>query len=151
MKYALFLILLATQISCQTSELSSSNAQFEGEWIFKGYEVNDIITPPCMPEGGEVTLLIKEKGDVFSIEGKSFVNSYFSKAQIGKEANSLTVGAVGTTKMAGPDHLMACESRYYELLRSVFSYKTEGSELFLSTSDTSFAGNTTVRLYYIQK
>lgn len=83
------------------------------------------ITTPD-PAGFEVTM----RFDAASIAGKAPVNRYNAGVQI--SGNALTVGAVTSTKMAGPDDAMAAERAYFTALSEVRTWEVADQTLTLS-------------------
>ena len=79
---------------------------------------------------GEVTLRF-EPG---SLSGAGPVNRYFGPFAASEDGR-LAVGAVGSTKMAGPADLMASEQRYFELLSRVDRFEADGIQLTLLAGD----------------
>lgn len=129
---------------CST-ETISSEASLQGEWVIKNVFLGDAIDTPC---GYEVTnaptLTInfsadkQENSDKLRFNGSSAVNSYFggykvlsydSKTGIG----TLEMGAIGSTKMAGPAELMQCEQRIFDFLQQAkdFEISTENGKTSL--------------------
>ncbi|MCD8540166.1 MAG: META domain-containing protein [Leadbetterella sp.] len=118
--------------SCETGGLTSTPSEIEGVWIFKGYQQG---TYSCEDDLEKVTLEITRKGDKFEISGQSFINTYFSRAEVsynrGNRSGSIAFEGIGTTKMGGPEHLMSCESVYYKMLGDANTLKIEDRRLYL--------------------
>lgn len=127
-----FLLLMTTFMACETGQLTSTPAEMEGVWVFKGYRYE---TPDCRDDAAEVTLEITRKGDRFEISGRSYINTYFSEAEVSynssKQSGTLKFGGIGSTKMGGPENLMNCEIVYYQLLGGATTLKIEGDRLYL--------------------
>lgn len=65
-----------------------------------------------------------------SISGKAAVNSYNGPYAVGPD-DAFSVGAVSSTKMAGPEPDMRAESAYFELLAQARSVAVDGDTLTL--------------------
>jgi heat shock protein HslJ len=135
MRSALILLLVLINFSCQKDALMSAVPDVEGSWKFSGYKLSEEapITRPC--EQAAVTLNIASSADGYSITGTSFINTYFSKVSFAidhtKRAGTIEMAAIGSTKMAGPENLMQCESNYYVNLKSINNFMLEGQTLYL--------------------
>lgn len=111
---------LMTQLnSCEKTDIALKD-NLEGEWVLKNVFLSDAIDSPCGWEAGEhspLTLNINLKDDKYAISGNSAVNSYFGSFELlsyDSENNTgkIESGAIGSTKKAGPEALMNCESRF---------------------------------------
>ncbi len=107
--------------TCETAQVNASS-DLEGDWILKQVFLSDAYDSPCGWEAGEVkpiTLNIKKESDGYTLSGKSTVNSYFGSLKFKDGSTTLVeISALGSTKMAGPPELMACETRYFDFLSS---------------------------------
>ncbi|MCX6699513.1 MAG: META domain-containing protein [Methanomicrobiales archaeon] len=77
-----------------------------------------------------ITLKFDSKGD---ISGFSGVNTYFGSCNL--DGNVISVGPLGSTKMAGPPTLMELETVYLNLLGSVTGASIAGDSLSLADKD----------------
>jgi heat shock protein HslJ len=69
------------------------------------------------------------------LTGKASVNRY-TGAYTTAGDGQMTIGpAIATTKMAGPDELMAEDAAYLAALPSTATYTIEGDELWLRDAD----------------
>lgn len=111
---------LMTQLnSCEKTDIALKD-NLEGEWVLKNVFLSDAIDSPCGWEAGEhspLTLNINLKDDKYAISGNSAVNSYFGSFELlsyDSENNTgkIESGAIGSTKKAGPEALMNCETRF---------------------------------------
>ena len=89
----------------------------------------------------------KEMKDVFSpndngitisfsgnkISGNSGINNYFGDYIV--TAGNVTVGAIGSTEMAGPDNLMKLERQYLELLQNAKKIELVNKTTLIFTTD----------------
>lgn len=66
-----------------------------------------------------------------TVAGNGAVNSYSAPCVLGDDG-SVEVGDVTSTLMAGPEASNAAEARYFELLKSMVTYRFEGEDLVLS-------------------
>lgn len=132
MRFLSLILLTILFFSCETGELTSTPSELEGVWIFKGYKYG---MPGCEDEPKKVTLEITRKGNVFEISGRSFINTYFSRAEVSyntaTQNGTIEFESIGTTKMGGPENLMNCEMAYYQLLAGSTNVKIENQRLYL--------------------
>ena len=78
---------------------------------------------------GEITISFAEN----KINGNSGINNYFGNCEI--KNDSIKIGPVGSTKMAGPENLMKIESEYLKLLQNSKTIKLVKNILTLTTGD----------------
>jgi heat shock protein HslJ len=82
-----------------------------------------------------------------SVGGKSAINQYHGTVEFKADASddtgdrTLTFTGFASTMMAGPEHLMALEARYLELLQAAQSWSMEDQRLTLQDA----GGATTLR------
>ena len=69
------------------------------------------------------------------IAGKSGVNNYFGPYTAGP-GERFTIGATGSTRMAGPPEAMQAEQSFFRLLEQVRTYRRTGGELTLADADS---------------
>lgn len=122
--------------SCGNSDVQLAKTNLEGNWVFKGYQNGDDFDQPCDTTGAKATLIFKQGDNSFAVSGRSFINSYFSDANLkfdntGK-TGQITFNEIGMTLMAGPKVLMDCENRYSSELIKVEFLKLDNNKLFLS-------------------
>jgi len=86
-----------------------------GLWKFKSYA--DGKAPAF-----DVTLEIKEEAGKYAFNGRSSVNFYYISPKIDESKKTISVEAVGSTKIAGTLEANQFEMAYYENLRSVDHY-----------------------------
>lgn len=65
--------------------------------------------------------------------GLSAINRYFGSYKT--DGDKITLGAVGSTMMAGPEKLMAAERNYLHFLSEVKTYRLDGNRLVLSKAN----------------
>ncbi len=124
--------------SCSKGDLIdiSSDTEITGFWVFEGYRTENGVTTPCEPNDQAVTLDIELFSESYKGSGKSFVNSYqfIAKIDFLDEENNgrISIDGIGTTKMAGPPHLMECENVYYDNLKTSAYFNLKDSKLYLS-------------------
>ena len=110
-------------------------------WRLVAYQSADqlVDTPP----DATVTL----RFDLPGVGGKSAINQYHGTVEFKSDATeekrerSLTFAGFASTMMAGPEHLMALEARYLELLQTATSWSMEDERLELQDA----GGATTLR------
>ncbi|MCR9062742.1 MAG: META domain-containing protein [Cytophagales bacterium] len=130
---ALSLLLIYNMPACEKETID----QLQGEWTLSKVFLSDAYDSPCGWEAGEhkpLTLILSKKGDSYEFNGQSAVNTYFGslkvlKFQIGDQTGKVEVGLIGATKMAGPEPLMNCETRFFNFLESAnhFSLNDDGT------------------------
>jgi heat shock protein HslJ len=99
-------------------------------------------TPP-RPEGIEWRLegwsLSSQRADAFpitarfadgSVAGRSAVNTYRGPANF-SAGNTLAIGPIATTRMAGPEPAMRAEHAYLQLLGDARQWRLDGDRLVL--------------------
>ena len=87
-----------------------SIADLEGqEWLLVGTAV---------PEGLEITLAVTQG----RVAGQSACNRYFGSFTTGDIAGQVTLGKIGSTRMACPPQVMELEDRYLKSLANVTGY-----------------------------
>ncbi len=124
------LALLFNMEACETNYVQSDTANdLSGTWVLKNVFLSDAYDSPCGWEAGEhadITLNLttektEEADDTYRLSGKSAVNQYFGTYQIisfDKETKigKIKISTLGSTKMAGPEPLMRCETRLFDFL-----------------------------------
>ncbi len=132
MRFMSFILLTILFFSCETGQLTSTPSELEGLWVYKGYRYG---MSGCEDDLEKVTLEIIRKGNAFEISGRSFINTYFSNAEVSYnragQSGTISFDGIGTTKMGGPENLMNCETVYYQLLGSSTTVKIENQRLYL--------------------
>lgn len=141
----LFMVPLLSVDSCtKVSPESIEPTDLSGKWVLKNYFLGDAIDTPCGYENAnapEITFEISqdtEKNNTYKFSGKSTINSFFGSLEItdfdtDKKIASIAVGAVGSTKMAGPPELMQCESRFFEFLSNSKELKISEGKCLIGT------------------
>lgn len=94
--------------------------------------VQPAATPWLLPDRGSRPTL-RFSADQGSVSGATGCNTYFGNAYA--SGNTLSFGALATTKMMCFDALAVQEIQYLDLLSKVRGYQNSGSQLVLSTSD----------------
>jgi len=84
----------------------------------------------------EITLAIT---DVGAVSGRSAVNRYFGKFSLDGEGGCSWDGPLGSTRMAGPPHLMAWETRFLNSLAETSSISLVGGDLHLTGKEGKLA------------
>ena len=121
-------ILMSIQLfACgETEVISSTSSNIAGNWTLKSVFLSDATDTPCAADAkntNDLTFTLTQDtkdSKKFTINGKSAVNTYFGSMQVtGINANgwTITMDAIGSTKMAGSPALMDCESRFFTLLQ----------------------------------
>lgn len=118
-------VLFLNLTSCEETSLKNE-ASVEGTWVFKEFFLGDAILSGCGWESEEartMTLVIELEEGKYKISGNAPVNSYFGNMLLLSFDNENNKGKVeippiASTKMAGPEPLMQCETQYFELLGS---------------------------------
>ncbi len=89
-----------------------------------------------IPRGMEITL--NWQGD--GIRGHAGCNGYFSEFSEGDKKGALTIGPVGSTRMACPPKIMKAESEYFRAHDAVVAYEYSGNDLILNFRIDDTAG-----------
>lgn len=121
----LFGIVLLTSLSGCEEKILKNQEKIEGIWIFKEFFLGDAILSGCGWEAEEVremSITIKKEGEKYEFSGFGPVNNYFGSFDLlslneNLNQGKIKVDAIGSTKMAGPEPLMQCESMYFEMLQ----------------------------------
>lgn len=127
-------------MQCETNELKPKNS-LSGEWAVREVFLGDVIDTPCGYETNDAPQLRinfsdeKKEDGTQSFSGKSAVNSFFGTYKIvtfdeATGQGTIEIGAIGATKMAGSEELMACENRFLGILGKTtdFSVTTENEK-----------------------
>ncbi|SOE20924.1 META domain-containing protein [Spirosomataceae bacterium TFI 002] len=122
---SLLSIFLFTYLSsCEENKLENQES-IEGTWIFKEFFLGDAIMLGCGWEAKDVrsmTLKIEKDGDQLKISGSAPVNNYFGNFDLlsfdkTTSQGKVKVGPIGSTKMAGPEPVMQCETMFLQMLQ----------------------------------
>lgn len=108
-----------------------TNEPFEGTtWVLVSYGAPS--DPQVALEDVEVTAVFSRESDTGPGELNGFAgcNSYFGSFET--DGNSLTIGALVSTKMACEEGIMDQEAQYLSALAAADSYSIEGSQLEIS-------------------
>lgn len=101
-----------------------------GSWKLEKIVSDDSVD--CLTEKSEVTLEFSSTSEGLQVTGKSYINSYFSYANIDKHLGEMSFEPIGSTKMGGTPFMMNCEASFYQLLSETTSYSLENDKLTLS-------------------
>jgi heat shock protein HslJ len=93
------------------------------EWVLHWWAWDEPV-----PEGIEITFRL----DADRVSGRAACNRYFSAASAGPSPGDLTLGLVGSTKMACEEPRMAAEDRYFAQLAGVHKFSFVAGQLALS-------------------
>ena len=118
-----------------TLSLRNKNGEI---WIFEKLDLKEKLldTKWKLSEMGQTKLPEKEitiSFDKNKVNGNSGVNNYFGSYEI--KNNSIKIGPVGSTRMAGPENLMKIEFEYLKLLQDSKTIKLNNNLLILTTND----------------
>ena len=135
----LFLVQFLKIDSCTTVEaesLKADAASLSGEWVLKSVFLGDVIDTPCGWEAKDpkqmtlniTTTAVENDSKSFILNGQSAVNQFFGSYAIQSfdkttKRGTIKMGAIGGTKMAGPEAMMNCETRYYTLLGDAVDFQ----------------------------
>lgn len=141
---AFLLVIQMYMASCSKSaEMPISG--LEGTWVLKNVFLSDALDGPCSSPNYQTEITLKFSIDstdaekpVYRISGKSAVNSYFGSFEIAEfdtenDSGIIKFSPIGSTKMAGPEELMRCESRYFSYFKEEtdFSFDFESPKPIL--------------------
>lgn len=118
-----------------TLSLRNKNGEI---WIFEKLDLKEKLldTKWKLSEMGQTKLPEKEitiSFDKNKVNGNSGVNNYFGSYEI--KNNSIKIGPVGSTRMAGPENLMKIEFEYLKLLQDSKTIEFNNNLLILTTND----------------
>jgi len=99
------------------------------EWSLESYKKNNDLV-----SGQDVSRITLKFNDAGNLSGFAGVNSYFAEYSL--TGNSLSIGTVGRTLMAGPGPVMDLEDEYLRLLQSAGGITMSGPDS-LSFTDSS--------------
>ncbi len=88
--------------------------------------------PTMLPEDVEITAQFADG----QMTGTSGVNSYFA-SYTASSRGDMELGAIGQTRMAGPESAMEAETTFMSLLEQVRSYDLTGDILMLDDVDNN--------------
>ena len=130
--------------SCTKKEVQALDLKPEilGKWVLKQKFLGDAIDTPCgyaVKYANDITLEITDNAESadskeLKMSGNSTVNLYFGgititgfdeKTGIG----TMKIGALGSTKMAGPPELMDCETNYFNMLNESSEFRIQDGQL----------------------
>ncbi|MCP9767780.1 META domain-containing protein [Lacihabitans sp. LS3-19] len=141
--FLLLFISLLKMESCTKVEVQAEiQTKIEGKWILKHKFLGDAIDTPCgyaVTNARDITLEISKdteskEPNVYKISGNSAVNLYFGNLKINTTdaangISTITIGQLGSTKMAGPPELMQCETGYFDLFNQSVEFRIENEHL----------------------
>lgn len=140
MKYLLFAIPLMLAMQCENTATKPEN-KMAGEWLVQEVFLGDVIDTPCgyeVQDAPQLTINFSETANEngqFSFSGNAAINQFFGTYEITEfdektGGGTITLGAIGSTKMGGPEELMNCEIRFFDLLNRTtdFSITTENGK-----------------------
>lgn len=139
----LFSLSLLKMESCTKVEVQAENqTKIEGKWILKHRFLGDAIDTPCgyaVTNARDITLEISKdteskESNAYKINGNSAVNIYFGNLKINTTdaangISTISIGQLGSTKMAGPSELMQCETGYFDMLNQSPELRIENGQL----------------------
>ena len=118
-------IVLATAVLALAGGCASQPARLDGpSWRLVAWSIS---SQPA--SDFEITARFADGG----VSGRSAVNTYRATATIGP-GNTLAVGPVAMTRMAGPEPAMRAEKAYLELLGDAATWRIESGQLTLLDS-----------------
>ena len=93
-----------------------------------------------VPAGIEITLSLEDH----RLTGRGGCNRYFAEIKEGERPGDLSIGPVGSTRMACPAEVMEVESRYLRALEGTIDYDHQPDRLVLTWRE----GDTVGALYF---
>lgn len=118
-KIVLFVLSAMFLVAC--SGMDKKEKSIQTEVIGKIYELEGVI------EGSTIDIAFDEN----QVAGSAGVNRYFAPYLI--EGNNLSIKVVGTTRMMGPEELMAQESEYVKNLEKAEKIEMVGEQLVITS------------------
>ena len=98
------------------------------EWQLTSYSDGNAVV-----SGKDISTISLKFDDTGSISGFGGVNSYFGSYYL--DGNAISIGPLGSTKMAGPEPLMALEIVYFNLLDSVTGISLAGDSISMTDNN----------------
>jgi heat shock protein HslJ len=98
------------------------------EWQLSSYSHDNTLV-----SGSDVSTITLRFDDAVNLTGFGGVNRYFGDYTI--DGSTIFIGPLGSTKMAGPEHLMNLETAYFSLLSSAAGIKVTGNSLVLTDAN----------------
>lgn len=144
----IFLLMPLLKIdSCTKIEVAadtSVSTSIIGKWVLKYKFLGDAIDTPCgyaVTNARDITIEIEDNPDSSNpnelrLSGNSAVNLYNGGFVITgfDEKNgigTMKIGALGSTKMAGPPELMECETNYFNMLNEFSEFRIQEGKLHI--------------------
>lgn len=123
-----------------SSQKLTSLTELQGTWKLNVTLWGDALELPCYESRGtkdslsrDITLVLSKdatesSGQKININGQAPINLYTATAEIlsynsTDQEGTLSVSALGSTKIAGSNELLACESRFYKLIETAKNFR----------------------------
>jgi heat shock protein HslJ len=97
-------------------------------WQLSSYSYHEAVV-----SGTEVSTITLVFNDPGNLNGFGGVNSYFGSYNL--NGNAISIGPIGSTKMAGPQPLMELETKYFNLLESATGVSITSNSLSLTDNN----------------
>ncbi len=133
--------------SCTKIEVAADNlvsTKIIGKWVLKYKFLGDAIDTPCgyaVTNARDITLDIEDNTtssnvNELRLSGNSPVNLYNGGFVITSYdeitgIGTMKIGALGSTKMAGPEELMECETNYFNMLNEFSEFRVQEGKLHI--------------------
>jgi heat shock protein HslJ len=125
-----FLLPILNINSCSKVEVQTEDqSKIVGKWILKNKFLGDAIDTPCgyaTKQPRDITITISANTEEptkknYKFSGQSVVNQFFGYINLESfdeklNINYMNIGQLGSTKMAGPEDLMQCETGLFSML-----------------------------------
>ena len=122
-KIFIFLAALVLMVGCSSTPVK---VEVPVEVSLKNVAGNECTLTNLFAENN-LTIGFDKEGRIFGFAG---INRFFGKADINN--GTINIGALATTKMAGPRDKMIVEDQYLTLLKNAKTIKEDGDKLILS-------------------
>ena len=122
-KIFIFLAALVLVVGCSSTPVK---VEVPVEVSLKNVAGNEYTLTNLFAENN-LTIGFDKEGRIFGFAG---INRFFGKADINN--GTINIGALATTKMAGPRDKMIVEDQYLTLLKNAKTIKEDGDKLILS-------------------
>lgn len=133
--------------SCTKIEVAAdtlNSTKIIGKWVLKYKFLGDAIDTPCgyaVTNARDITLDIEDNStssnvNELRLSGNSPVNLYNGGFNIISYDENTGIGtmkitALGSTKMAGPEELMECETNYLNMLNEFSEFRVQEGKLHI--------------------
>ncbi len=129
------LTLVTTAVACG-SDADRTGPTSLADMAGREWALTHLSRDETIPTGIEITLRLEEG----RLAGRGGCNRYFAGITEGERLGVLSIGPVGSTRMACPAEVMEVESRYLRALEGTIGYENQPGRLVLTYREGDTAG-----------